>query len=207
MTSRHLTGLLGVSLLPKQDQDSWLSSAPTAVDWLVNTTRSSEIILHASIGSTMITTALARLDRVSPPDMRDLERCWLDPEHSWYIEHVSGGGQPDRVYISEPIDDHHCKSLAGGERLVFRRFFHGVDKGRTRTEVSQRLVHALGLYWLKEYHGYCHLNEQGDVEPVIRQTSKAIGMIIPIRFVRSKVRYVSWTNLRLTGGIREATPL
>src|SRR3546814_14324274 len=60
-----------------------------------------------------------------------------------------------------------CSALVGGEQLVFRRHFTDVDKGPTRTELSQRLVQALDLYFMEEHEAYCRLNAEGDVEPII----------------------------------------
>lgn len=75
------------------------------------------------------------------------------------------------MYLAPPLDSPGCKSLRGGEQLVFRRQFSGVDKGFVRTELSQPLVQALGLYWLDEQSAYCRLDEDGDIEPIIRVTS------------------------------------
>ena len=59
-------------------------------------------------------------------------------------------------------------SLAGGEKLVFRRSFSGVQKGDSPIELSQKLVHALDLHFVAERNAYCRLDERGDIEDVIR---------------------------------------
>ncbi|HEL3831073.1 TPA: hypothetical protein UMX25_000051 [Stenotrophomonas maltophilia] len=61
-----------------------------------------------------------------------------------------------------------CKSLVGGEKLIYRRSFNGVEKGPPSIELSQKLVHSLGLYWVEERSAFCRLNERGDIEDVIR---------------------------------------
>ncbi len=71
------------------------------------------------------------------------------------------------MYLAEPLDSPGCKSLVGGEQLVFRRYFDGVDKGAARTSISQRLEQALEVYWLDEESAYCRLNDDGDIVPII----------------------------------------
>lgn len=56
----------------------------------------------------------------------------------------------------------------GEEQLVFRRCFESVES-ESRIEVSQRLLQSLNLYWLDNRNAYCLLNNEGDIEPVIRQ--------------------------------------
>jgi hypothetical protein len=111
---------------------------------------------------------LARIEKLTPPDFEDLLRCHAAADAAWAIQHSYGGGEPDKIYLSDPLNSPGCNSLVGGEQLVFRRSFTGVDKELVRTELSQRLVQALELYWLDEESAYCRLNEDGDVEPIIR---------------------------------------
>ena len=50
---------------------------------------------------------------------------------------------------------------------MFLRSFEGVKAYRSHIEVSQKLVHALGLYYMDERNAYCRLDERGDIEDVI----------------------------------------
>lgn len=160
--------LNSASLLPTDGRPAWLKSAESAVAFVEKSASSAELILHTNVGFTLITTALAPIEKVTPPDMADLARCMFFPEHSWALDYSIGSSGAGDVHISEPLESPGCKSLVGGERLVFRRYFEGVDKGPPRTELNQRVVHSLGLYWLDEYSAFCRLDEHGDVEPVIR---------------------------------------
>jgi len=168
MGKKFLVELLGVSLLPDEGRDKWLTSAESGVAFVAKAMNSREVILHTSIGSTIITTVLAPIEKVSPPDLEDLARGNLFNEGTWAIDYTIGSTEPGEVYLSEPLDGPGCTSLVGGERLVFRRRFEGVDKGPPRIELNQRLIHGLGLYWLEEYDAFCRLDEHGDVDPVIR---------------------------------------
>ena len=162
-----LKKLIAVSVPPEEPKD-WLMEAEAGVDYLVEQTRNSETILYAALQCTLIQALLAPRENVSPVDQADFSSAQFMLDATWSITHVTGGGKPDRVYLSSPLDHPGCKSLEGGESLIFRRFFHGVDKGAARIEVSQKLIHALDLYWLDEESAFCRLDEHGDVEPVIR---------------------------------------
>lgn len=163
----NINDFLKISVPPADDNSDWLEGAAGAVEYVVKNSTSSDIILYAGAGQTYIHSVLARLDKVTPPDISDLRNTYASPHSAWAINHCSGGGKPDRIYLSDPLDHPGCESLAGGEQLVFRRRFVGVDNGPARTELSQRLIHALDLYWLDEESAYCRLNEDGDVEPII----------------------------------------
>ena len=160
--------LLAVAVPPADPSSAWFTGSAAGVEYLVKNTRSDEIILYTNVGQSFVHAVLAPLANVTPPDGRALQHACLDAFNHWRLEHVSGGGKPDRMYLASPIDTFGCKGLEDGQQLVFRRFFTDVDKGPPRTELSQPLVQALDLYWLDEQGAYCRLNEDGDVEPIIR---------------------------------------
>jgi hypothetical protein len=163
-----IDAFLKLSLPPKAGDTDWFENAADGADYLQANARSSEIILYTGVGQSYVHAILAPLGNVTPPDGDDLQRAHIGPDNSWALEHSSGGGEPDRMYLADPLDHPGCKSLVGGEQLVFRRSFNGVDKGLVRTELSQRLVQSLDLYWLEEESAYCRLNDDGDIEPIIR---------------------------------------
>lgn len=164
----------------------WLEGAEGGVDYLVQNARSEEIILYTNAGQAFVNSILVPLANVSPPDGEALQSAHIDAYSHWALEHVSGGGKPDRMYLSPPIDAHSCTTLEGAQQLVFRRHFSGVDKGVPRTELSQSLVQALDLYWREEENAFCKLNEDGDIQPIIHlydliaQTGEEAAMPVTI---------------------------
>ena len=106
------------------------------------------------------------------------------------------------MYLASPIDSFDCKGLQDGQQLVFQRSFNGVDKGPPRTELSQPLVQALDLYWLDEESAYCRLNDDGDVEPIIRlhylsvETGEAGAILVTIE-AEQLHRYMAITETAL----------
>ena len=190
--------LIFVSARPP-NPDHWLVAAEDGVDYLIDQLGREDIIIYATLEATLIVGVLAPRDKVSPPDPSDLLRAMIMTDDTWSITHVSGGGEPDRVYLAPPLDHPGCESLTAGEGLVFRRSFTSVDKGNPRTEVSQKLIHALDLYWLEEQSAFCRLDDQGDIEPVIRviqlerQTGRSNDIVVTIR-ADALVRYMIVTN-------------
>lgn len=197
----NLAKLIAVSR-PAADDPDWLSGAEEGVDYLVAQLGEDETIIFAALQATLIQAVLAPRDQVTPADQRDLIRTMFFQDRTWSITHVTGGGEADRVYLSDPLDSPGCKSLAGGEALVFRRHFDSVDKGTTRTEVSQKLVHALGLYWLEHEHAYCRLDDHGDIEPVLcvidlkKHTGRDGDIVVTIK-ARDLARYMVVSNTAL----------
>ena len=162
-----IANLMAVSI-PPADPKEWLSNAEAGVDYLLSQLRNDETILYALLQCTLVHGVLADRAKVTPLDHADLLHAMLMPDSTWSISHVSGGGEPDRVYLAPPNDHTGSDALDHAESLVARRSFSSVDKGKTRTEVSQRLVHALDLYWLEEESAFCRLDEHGDIEPILR---------------------------------------
>ncbi|WP_234180391.1 hypothetical protein [Sphingopyxis sp. NFH-91] len=162
---------------PNPGDNHWLRDAKSGAQYLKRNSASDEVILFANPGQMIAFTVLAPQSRLTPPDGDALQNARFDPTGHWALEHVSGGGEPDRMYLSSPVDSYGCSALDGAEQLVFRRDFTGVDKGAMRTELSQQLVQALDLYWLDEEAAYCKLDEHGDIQPIIRlrDLSEALG--------------------------------
>jgi len=193
--------LIDISLLPAEP-DEWLTDAEAGIDYLVSQFGEEETILYTNAGCSFIHSILAPREQVSPPDHDDLLRAMLMPDSTWAINYVTGGGEADRVYLAPPHDSPGCRSLAGCEALISRRWFDSVDKGKSRTELSQKLVHALDLYWLDEQNAFCKLDENGDIEPIIRvidlepKTGEASDILVTIK-AAELARYMAVTNMAL----------
>lgn len=163
---KHLMEALGrISKLPETDAAEWFSSAESSVEFLKENVQSDRMVLHASMPCVLIHAVLAPLEHLDPPNQEELSLDFITLDDSWVIEHVSGGGKPDRVYLAPPMHG-RGKTLQHSEKLVFRRSFAG---SRERPiELSQKLVHALDLHYIPERSAYCRLDEDGDVVEVIK---------------------------------------
>lgn len=147
---------------------AWLGGAEDSVAFLKGNATREEMVLYASGPSVLIHGVLAPTSQVSPADPDDLLGDFIDPEASWCIERAYGGGEGHRIYLEPPLRTHRSEALIGGEKLVFRRRFQGVDEGPSPVEISQKFVHALDLYFVPERDAYCRLDARGDIEDVIR---------------------------------------
>jgi hypothetical protein len=161
---RVLRALESISRVP----ETWLSSAEKSVEFLKRNIQSDQLVLFASMPCVLIHVVLAPLRNLDPPDQEDFTHDFVSPDEAWAIEHASGGGEPHQVYLSPPLAGR--KTLKDGEKLYFSRSFAG---SRQRfIEISQRLVHALGLYFIEERNAYCRHDDDGDLEDVICITEK-----------------------------------
>jgi hypothetical protein len=147
---------------------TWYGGAKDSVQFLKSNATQEEVVLYAHGPSVLVHGVLAKTSKVSPADHDDLMHDFIDLEASWCIERSYGGGQGHRIYLESPLRSHRSKALIGGEKLVFRRKFIGVDEGPVPVEISQRLVHALSLYYVAERSAFCRLDGNGDIEDVIR---------------------------------------
>jgi len=152
----------------KENGDAWLLDAELSVDFLRDNATRDELVIYASGGAVLVHGVLAPAKQVTPPNHDDLRGAFLMPEDAWCIQRAWGGGEGHRMYLEPPLSSAGCKSLVGGEKLIYRRSFNGVTKDAPPIELSQKLVHSLGLYWVDERNAYCRLDDRGDIEDVIR---------------------------------------
>ena len=142
--------------------------AADSVNYLKTNALNDEIVIYASASSVLIHGVLALETKVTPADGADLQDNNMPmPDDSWAIQKVWGGGQDHHIYLEAPLSS-GSKSLAGGEKLFFRRSFDGVAEGPSSIELSQKLVHSLGLHFVQTRNAYCRLDSKGDIEDVIK---------------------------------------
>jgi len=174
MTRRfNIAALKAISQAPATGEAEWLIAAEDSVEFLKENAQSEEIVIYASGPATLVHAVLAPLKQVTPADQKDLMHAFVQTDESWVIQKSYGGSEGHRVYLEAPLRS--GKSLSGGEKLVFRRSFDGVQKGESPVELSQKLVHALDLHFVPERNAYCRLDERGDIEDVIRVIRAELG--------------------------------
>src|SRR5258708_937919 len=101
--SRVLEQLKRLAEIPSKDAGSWLASAEAGVEFLKQNVRSDTTVIYASLNAVMIHGVLIALEHLNPADHKKLRDEFVLPDDSWIIEHVSGGGEPDRVYLAPPL--------------------------------------------------------------------------------------------------------
>lgn len=158
---------------PPADDGRWMTGAETSVDFLRMNARADEIVIFAQAPMVLIVGALAPVGNVTPPDGDDLQNATVFTDASWNIQ-KSWSSDGHRVYLEPPFSG-SGRSMAGGEPLVHRRTFRGVQKTRASIELSEKIVHCLDVYYLPERRAYCRLDRNGDIEDVIR----VIAMQLP----------------------------
>ena len=169
----NIATLKAISQAPATGEAEWLIAAEDSVGFLKENAQSEEVVIYASAPAALVHAVLAPLKQVTPADEEDLMHAFVQTGESWAIQKSYGGSEGHRVYLEAPL---RCgKSLAGGEKLVFRRSFDGVQKGESAIELSQKLVHALDLHFVPERNAYCRLDDRGDIEDVIRVIRTDLG--------------------------------
>lgn len=154
---------------PDDGASDWLTGAEDSVSFLKVNAENDELVIYACAKSVLIHGVLAPTPKITPPDKHDLQHGHFPgPDDSWAIQRVWGGGQGHRMYLEPPLSSWGSKSFEGGEKLIFRRPFVGVQQGPTPIELSQKLVHSLDIYYVPERKAYCRLDQQGEIEDVIK---------------------------------------
>lgn len=184
------------------DKAAWLLDAEGATEFLKNNATCEELVIYASAGAVLIHGVLAPTAQVTPADQTDLLGAHVMSDDSWCIQKSWGGGQGHRIYLEPPLTHPGCKSLVGGEKLIFRRSFTGVDTGPAPIELSQKLVHSLELYWVPERSAYSRLDSKGDIEDVIRviwlkSPESETGAVVVTILIKELATYMALSDLSL----------
>jgi hypothetical protein len=146
------------------DYEEWLHGAEQAVNFLQNNSCGGAVVIYASAPHVLVHGVLAPLRNLNPPDQEDLRRDFPTTDRGWVIQHAYGGGRGHRVWLEDPLAD-AGKTFKGGEKLVYWRSWAGRD--RDPIEISQKLAHALDIYYVPERNAYCRLDELGDPVDVV----------------------------------------
>jgi hypothetical protein len=182
---------------PTTDLEDWLSDVNSSLNFLNYNSQNSSLVIYASLPHVLIHGLLAPTSLSCDSEHHKATTSHIFPSHKWRIEHASGGGLPDRVYLADPLKD---TVFEGGEKLIFTRSFDGRDP--VPTEVSQKLIHALDLHFIQTRSAYCRLDEHGDLEDVIslikipEQGKYSGGLIITI-LQADLHEYMALANLNL----------
>ncbi len=170
MNSTILQSLIDLARAPTTDTEHWLGNAEQSVRFLTKTCeKNDEIFLYASGPHFYVHSVLVPRAAVDPPDHDDLAGAHLMIDDTWCIQRTFGGGKGHRVHLESPLSYPGCQTLVGGEKLVFWRNFESVKSYQSTIEISQKLLHSLGLYYMDERRAYCRLNSRGDFEDVISE--------------------------------------
>lgn len=163
-----LSDLDFITKVAASDAHRWYVSAEESIEFLRSNAIADEIVIYASTNHALIHGALAPIAQVTPPNAQDLQNKFIDLDDTWRIQRVWGGGEDHRIYLEAPLESSAPKSLSGGEKLIFRRFFEGLNGRQNSLELSQKLIHCLELHYVAERSAYCRLDARGDIEDVIR---------------------------------------
>lgn len=205
MTRFKLSELDVLNECPAEGASEWLTGAEDSVTFLKSNAENDELVIYASAKSLLIHGVLAPTSKVTPPDGQDLQHGHFPgTDDCWSIQRVWGGGQGHRMYLEPPLGSCSSKSFEGGEKLIYRRSFLGVQQGATPIELSQKLVHSLALYFVPERKAYCRLDDRGEIEDVIklfqRETTDVWGRFDVVTILRKdldKFMALSETSLVL----------
>jgi hypothetical protein len=167
----NLEALKTISKPPSEGLPDWLSHAEDGAEFLKSMVQGEEILLYASASAVLIHGVLAPISNITPANHDDLLSSFIQLDDCWRIQRTYGGGEGHRVYLEPPLCSQSCKSLVGGEKLIYRRQFHGVHEGPPPIELSQKLVHSLDIHFIPERNAFCRLDNRGDIEDVIRIVS------------------------------------
>jgi hypothetical protein len=169
ITARDLyKKLSSFGMIPSGDASkAWLTSAEQDGVALLTEQESDLVILYASFRHLWIISLFAPTSNLQHPNKDDLYNARIQPDDTWCIQRVWGGGQGHTIYLEPPVEFGKGHPLNNSEPIVFRRSFDGMANYFSPIEISQKLVHSLNLHFMPERNAFCRLDSEGDIYEVI----------------------------------------
>jgi hypothetical protein len=143
--------------------DDWLKQDDVP-SLLTDDAQEGEIVIYASLNHVYLQTAVVPSKELEPLDMDDLQK-WELMHDSWSMNY--GNNEPV-VWLEPPFKHESSKTLRSGEKLIFSRSFEGFDTDKQYYELLQKFAHIFDLHYVPHRKAYCRLDENGDVQSVVR---------------------------------------
>ena len=110
--------------------------------------------------------------------IKELMHWDAGPGSTWGYSATYKDGKPSRHTICPPFDG---KILQYAQPLTFFRYFEANKYQDGYTELLQQLTHLLGIHRVSERRSYCKLNEDGDIEDVVKIHDEKDESVVSIK--------------------------
>jgi hypothetical protein len=155
--------LLAQEPTTNEDFDRWIRQ-DEVMSFLEDDMNDDHILLYVSLPHFFLHAVLVpKVDVIQESTWEELEHWNLSVDSTWGIASCA-----DELSLCEPLEHTGSTIIDQGEKLLFLRDFDGIDRGKCYLEMNQRLCHVLGLHHLPERKAWCRLDDDGDIEEVIK---------------------------------------
>lgn len=167
---QQLERLEQISKIPKhgtEDYKQWLEQKEFLQFLLYSSI--GEIPLYVHYNGTYIYSVFLPQSCLKGNYTDDLMQWNCPPDRTWGYEYSTGKqGKCKNISISQPFDFGNPKLLKKASPITFLRSFEGKIGKKSYIEVYQLLTHLHNLHFMEERNAYCRLNEDSDIEEVIK---------------------------------------
>jgi hypothetical protein len=162
------------------------NNTPEFLDWLKSTdfieflkySTEETIPLYISGSYFYIYSVCLPRNKLKGEYIHDLMHWDARPDSTWGYGTTYKDGKPSRHKIFPPFQG---KILQHAQPLTFLRYFEEKKYQDCYIELLQQLIHLLGLHYVDERSSYCKLNEDGDIDDVIKIHNKKDQIIVSIQ--------------------------
>lgn len=160
----------------KEEINEWLN-LDNAINFLEADINDSHIILYASSKYLFLHSILIPNIEFLCSDIKDMVEWSGNQYTTWSIECSSSSYE-----LYEPRSPIRNQSLIG-EQIIFDRELDGVKGYENYHEINQKIVHALGLHYIKERNAWCNTDDNGDIVDYIKEISIELPKEEPLKII------------------------
>lgn len=159
---------MSITPIENKDFEDWLESKDVISFLKENLDQEEFLVYYNNDERTYFYGVLVPACLVNPPDFDDLmagPTC--TSSSSWKMD--TDFSEPTTAVILPPLLGRTgSRTINQGEQLIYHRKFEGRIGQKRYFEILQKFTHIFNLHYLPERNAYCGLNQNGDIEDLVR---------------------------------------
>lgn len=179
-----LSSLAALAVMPdpkSSEYSAWVDQGDF-LEFLQDLKEQNEVILYAAPSFYFLYAVAVPTVALEPVPVADLLMWSCNPCSSWGVcQGYNEGSTKHEIWLEPPLTSCGAKVLERGEQLLFLRQFDGNRGEPSYVELSQKVAHVLDIHYVAERSAYCRIDNNGDIEDVVRIQSIMGGRLISIK--------------------------
>lgn len=147
------------------DFAAWIEGSD-AIEFLERNLRDDELAIAIHSKYAYVHTVMVDQSLADPIPVKDCLAWNFSAWSTWDVSVRST--DPPEIKIEPPLLDTGSKLFDRAEQFIFSRNFEGRRDASHYYEVSQKFLHVMELHHVPERNAWCQLDENGDIQDVIR---------------------------------------
>jgi len=145
--------------------EAWIEGAD-AIAFLEQNLLDTELAIAIHSRYVYCHTVLVRQSLTDPFPVEECLNWDVNSESTWSVS--VRFTDPPQIKVEPPLSSTESKLFDGAEQIIYSREFQGSSGEKRYYEISQKFLHVMDLHHVPERKAWCKLDDNGDIQNVIR---------------------------------------